>query len=91
MNIERKSDSLQFCNEYGTCFIIKNDIRYDVVYDDNGKSHLKQEESVEIFMSEFDEENAPRVSKTLTFAQLKELADFCNQRIANIIEAGVTK
>ena len=35
--------------------------------------------------------NAPRVSKTLTFAQLKELADFCNQRIANIIEAGVTK
>jgi hypothetical protein len=91
MNIERKSDSLQFCNEYGTCFIIKNDIHYDVVYDDNGKSHLKQEESVEIFMSEFDEENAPRVSKTLTFAQLKELADFCNQRIANIIEAGVTK
>ena len=90
MNIEKKTDSLQFGNEYGTCFIIRNDTHTDVVYDDNDKPHLKQEESVEIFMSEFDEENAPRVSKTLTFAQLKELADFCNQRIANI-QAGVTK
>ena len=90
MNIEKKPDSLQFGNEYGTCFIIRNDTHTDVVYDDNGKSHLKQEESVEIFMSEFDEEHAPRVSKTLTFAQLKELADFCNQRIANI-QASVTK
>lgn len=91
MNIEKKTNSLQFGNEYGTYFIIKNDTYIDVVYDDNGNySHLTKEESVEIFMGEFDEENAPRVSKTLTFAQLKELADFCNQRIANI-QASVTK
>ena len=90
MNIERKSNSLQFGNEYGTYFIIKNDTHTDVVYDDNGDSHLKKEESVELFMGAYDEEDAPQVSKTLTFAQLKELADFCNQRIANI-QAGVTK
>lgn len=80
MNIEKKSDSLQFGNEYGTYFIIKNDTHTDVVYG----------ETVEIFMGSYDEEDAPQVSKTLTFAQLKELADFCNQRIANI-QAGVTK
>lgn len=80
MNIERKSDSLQFGNEYGTYFIIKNETYTNVVYG----------ETVEICMGAYDEEDAPQVSKTLTFAQLKELADFCNQRIANI-EAGVIK
>ena len=41
-------------------------------------------------MGAYDEEDAPQVSKTLTFAQLQALADFCNKLIDNI-QAGVTK
>ena len=35
-------------------------------------------------MGGYDEENAPSVEKTLTFEQLKALADYLNARIAEI-------
>ena len=34
---------------------------------------------------------APQVSKTLTFEQLKALADFCNKRIADIEAAKLSE
>ena len=66
MNIEKKTNSLQFGNEHGTYFIIKNDTYIDVVYDDNGNySHLTKEESVEIFIAAYDEENTQRDRKSV--------------------------
>lgn len=85
MNIENTPYGLKLGSEYGEYLLIRNDIYTHVEY---GNSYIEKEASVEIHMSAFDEENVPSVSKTLTFAQLKALADFCNQRIADI-EAGL--
>lgn len=90
MNIEQKFGGLCLGNEYGSYLIIKNDTFNHVEYD-NGKSYLEKDESVEICMGEFDEEDAPQVSKTLTFEQLKALADFCNKRIADIEAAKLSE
>lgn len=44
----------------------------------------QSDDSVEIYMSGYDEENAPSVEKTLTIEQLKALATYLNERIAEI-------
>lgn len=88
MNIENTPYGLKLGSEYGEYLLIRNDIYTHVEYDKYGNSYIEKEASVEIHMSAFDEENVPSVSKTLTFAQLKALADFCNQRISDI-EAGL--
>lgn len=80
MDIKKKLNTLELGNEYGSLLSIKPD-KY-ATEDDSGA--YVYHDSVEIYMMGYDEENAPSVEKTLTFEQLKALADYLNARIAEI-------
>ena len=80
MDIKKKLNTLQLGDEYGSLLYIKPD-KY-VTTDDSGS--YVYHDSVEVSMLGYDEENAPSVEKTLTFEQLKELAAYLNERIAEI-------
>lgn len=82
MDIKKKLNTLKLGNEYGSYLYIKPD-KY-VTEDDSGERSYVYHDSVEISMGGYDEENAPSVEKTLTFEQLKALADYLNARIAEI-------
>lgn len=80
MKIQRNFNTLQLGDEYGAYLSVKPD-KY-VTEDDSGT--YVYHDSVEIYMSGYDEENAPSVEKTLTIEQLKALATYLNERIAEI-------
>ena len=81
MDIKKKLNTLELGNEYGTYIYIKPD-KY-TIEDDSGEHGYVYHDSVEISMGGYDEEN-PSFYKTLTFEQLKELAAYLNERIADI-------
>ena len=80
MKIQRTLNTLQLGDEYGSYLSVKPD-KY-ATEDDSGA--YVYHNSVEIYMLGYDEENAPSVEKTLTFEQLKALAAYLNERIAEI-------
>ena len=80
MDIKKKLNTLTLGNEYGSLLSIKPD-KY-ATEDDSGV--YVYHDSVEIYMMGYDEKNAPSVEKTLTFEQLKELAAYLNEQIAEI-------
>ena len=80
MKIQRTLNTLQLGDEYGSYLSVKPD-KY-ATEDDSGA--YVYHDSVEIYMLGYDEENAPSVGKTLTFEQLKALAAYLNERIAEI-------
>lgn len=80
MKIQRTLDTLQLGDKYGSYLSVKPD-KY-VTEDDSGA--YVYHDSVEIHMGGYDEENAPSVEKTLTIEQLKALAAYLNERIADI-------
>lgn len=80
MDIKKKLNTLTLGNEYGSLLSIKPD-KY-VTKDDSGS--YVYHDSVEVSMLGYDEENAPGVEKTLTIEQLKALAAYLNERIAEI-------
>ncbi len=80
MDIKKKLNTLELGNEYGSLLSIRPD-KY-ATEDDSGA--YVYHDSVEFYMMGYDEENAPSVEKTLTFEQLKALADYLNARIAEI-------
>ena len=81
MDIKKKLNTLELGNEYGKYVYIKPD-KY-AIEDDSGERGYVYHDSVEISMGGYDEEN-PSFYKTLTFEQLKELAAYLNERIADI-------
>ena len=82
MKIQRTLDTLQLGDEYGSYLSVKPD-KY-VTEDDSSERGYVYHDSVEIHMGGYDEENAPSVEKTLTIEQLKALAAYLNERIADI-------
>ena len=82
MKIQRTLDTLRLGDEYGSYLSVKPD-KY-VTEDDSGSLRYIYHDSVEIYMGGYDEENAPSVEKTLTVEQLKALAAYLNERIAEI-------
>lgn len=80
MKIQQTLDTLRLGDEYGSYLSVKPD-KY-VTEDDSGS--YVYHDSVEIYMGGYDEEKAPSVEKTLTVEQLKALAAYLNERIAEI-------
>lgn len=81
MDIKKQLNTLELVNEYGTYFYIQP-YKY-ATEDDSGKCNYVYHNSVEISMGGYNEEN-PAFYQTLTFEQLKELAAYLNERIADI-------
>lgn len=82
MDIKKKLNTLELGNEYGEYFYIQP-YKY-ATEDDSGERGYVYHDSVDISMSGYYEENPAFLSQTLTFEQLKELASYLNERIAEI-------
>ena len=81
MDIKKQLNTLELVNEHGTYFYIQP-YKY-VTEDDSGERCYVYHDSVEISMGGYYEENPPYV-EILTFEQLKALAAYLNERIADI-------
>ena len=79
MDIKKKLNTLELGNEYGKYVYIQPD-KY-ATEDDSGEHSYVYHDSVAISMGGYDH---ARVEKTLTFEQLKELAAYLNEQIAEI-------
>lgn len=77
MDIKKKLNTLELGNEYGSYLYIKPN-KYVTEDDSGGRGY---HDSVAISMGGYDYQ---RVEKTLTFEQLKELAAYLNEQIAEI-------
>ena len=77
MDIKKKLNTLELGNKYGEYVHIKPD-KYSTE-DDSGERGYH--DSVAISMGGYDYQ---RVEKTLTFEQLKALADYLNEQVAEI-------
>lgn len=79
MDIKKKLNTLELGNKYGEYVYIKPD-KY-ATEDDSGESGYVYHDSVAISMGGYDYQ---RIEKTLTFEQLKELASYLNEQVAEI-------